>query len=89
MDRAAWWATARGVAKTRTPLSNYQCGFRGGSDGKEAARSAGDPGWIPGSGASWRRDWHPAPVLLPGESDGQRSLAGCSPWARKRVRRDD
>ena len=29
---------------------------------------------------SWRRQWHPTPVLLPGEPQGQRSLAGCSPW---------
>ena len=30
-----------------------------------------------------RRQWHPTPVLLPGESHGQRSLAGCSPWGRE------
>ena len=29
-----------------------------------------------------RRQWHPIPVLLPGESHGQRSLEGCSPWGR-------
>ena len=29
-----------------------------------------------------RRQWHPTPVLLPGESDGWRSLVGCSPWGR-------
>ena len=29
-----------------------------------------------------RRQWHPTPVLLPGESHGQRSLVGCSPWGR-------
>ena len=27
-----------------------------------------------------RRHWHPTPVLLPGESHGQRSLVGCGPW---------
>ena len=27
-----------------------------------------------------RRQWHPTPVLLPGESHGWRSLEGCSPW---------
>ena len=27
-----------------------------------------------------RRQWHPTPVLLPGESHGQRSLVGCRPW---------
>ena len=26
-----------------------------------------------------RRQWHPTPVLLPGESHGRRSLLGCSP----------
>ena len=25
----------------------------------------------------WRRQWHPTPVLLPGESQGWRSLVGC------------
>ena len=29
---------------------------------------------------SWRRRWHPTPVLLPGKSHGRRSLVGCSPW---------
>ena len=28
----------------------------------------------------WRRARQPTPVLLSGESQGQRSLAGCSPW---------
>ena len=31
---------------------------------------------------TWRRQWHPTPVLLPGESHGWRSLVGCSPWGR-------
>ena len=31
----------------------------------------------------WRRKWKPTPVLLPGESHGQRSLAGYSPWGCK------
>ena len=29
-----------------------------------------------------RRQWHPTPVLLPGKSQGWRSLVGCSPWGR-------
>ena len=29
-----------------------------------------------------RRRWHPTPVLLPGKSNGWRSLVGCSPWGR-------
>ena len=32
---------------------------------------------------SWRRQWHPTPVLLPGKSHGCRSLVGCSPWGGK------
>jgi len=32
---------------------------------------------------SWRRQWHPTPVLLPGKSHGQRSMVGCSPWGRE------
>ena len=30
-----------------------------------------------------RRHWQPTPVLLPGESHGQRSLVGCTPWVTK------
>ena len=33
----------------------------------------------------WRRAWHPTPVLLPGKSHGQRSLAGYSPWGQKEL----
>jgi len=32
---------------------------------------------------TWRRQWHPTPVLLPGKSHGQRSLLDCSPWGRE------
>ena len=32
----------------------------------------------------WRRKWQPTPAFLPGESRGQRSLAGCSPWGHKK-----
>ena len=31
----------------------------------------------------WRRAWQLTPVFLPGESHGQRSLAGYSPWDHK------
>ena len=31
----------------------------------------------------WRRAWQHIPVILPGESHGQRSLAGYSPWGHK------
>ena len=31
----------------------------------------------------WRREWLPTPAFLPGESHGQRSLMGYSPWGLK------
>ena len=67
-------------------------GSPGGSEDKASACNVGDPGSIPGLGRSlgwedlwvgkipWRRKWQPTPVFLPGESPGQRSLLGCSPW---------
>ena len=61
--------------------------------GKEPACHARDVAGvgdsIPGLGRfPWRRKWQPTPVFLPGESPGQRSLVGYSPWGRKRVRHD-
>ena len=32
---------------------------------------------------AWRMEWLPTPVFLPGESHGQGSLAGYSPWGLK------
>ena len=29
------------------------------------------------------QQWHPSPVLLPGKSQGQRSLVDYSPWSHK------
>ena len=31
----------------------------------------------------WRRAWQPTPIVLPGESHGQRNLASYSPWGCK------
>ena len=28
----------------------------------------------------WRRKWHPTPLFLPGESQGQDSRVGCRLW---------
>ena len=47
-------------------------------------REVRDTGSISGSGRfPWRRAWQPTQVFLPGESHGQRSLAGYSPWGHK------
>ena len=43
-----------------------------------------DAGSIPWVGKiPWRKKWQPTPVFLPGESHGQRSLVGYSPWSHK------
>ena len=52
-------------------------GFPGGSDGKDSACNAGDPDSIPGLGRSPGEGNATHSSLLPGESHGQRSLAGC------------
>ena len=62
--------------------------FLGGLDGKESAHNVGDPGSIPGfdpwvGKISWRREWQPTPVFLPGESQGHRNLVSRSQWAHK------
>ena len=36
----------------------------------------------------WRRKWQPTPVFVPGESHGQRSLAGYNPWGHKNLDTD-
>ena len=65
-------------------IVSYHTGLPDSSDSKESVYNAGDLGSIPGSGRPpWRRAWQPTPVFLPGESHGQRSLAGYSPWGRK------
>ena len=47
--------------------------FPSGSDGLQCGRPRFDP-WV--RKIPWRSDWLPTPVFLPGESHGQRSLAG-------------
>ena len=62
-DRGAWWVAVYGVAQSCIRLKGFSSsssngtaavlpGFAGGSDGKESACNAGDPGSIPGSGRS-------------------------------------
>ena len=58
-------------------------GFPDGLGGQESAcqcRRHKRPRFLPWLGnIPWRRAWQPTPVSLPGESHGQRSLAGYSP----------
>ena len=62
-------------------------GFPSGTGSQESAcqrrgwkRRSFDP-WSGNISSS--RKWQPAPVFLPGESHGQRSLAGYSPWSHE------
>ena len=58
-------------------------GFPGGASGKESTsqcrrrKRCGFNPWV--RKIPWRRAWQPTPVFLPGESHGQKSLAGYSP----------
>ena len=60
--------------------------FPGGSDGKESACHAGDPGLIPGLGRS-PGGGHGSPLQYSGLENphGRRSLVGYSPWGRKEL----
>ena len=71
----------------KSPCLSFIMDFPGGASGEEPAcqcrrckRSRLDP-WV--RKISWRRAWQPTPVFLPGESHGQRSLVGYSPWDHK------
>ena len=62
-------------------------GIPGDASGEEPAcqcrrckRHRFDP-WV--GKIPWRTAWQPTPVFLPGESNGQRSLVGYSPWGHK------
>ena len=61
--------------------------FPAGASGKEPTcqsrrrmRHQFDP-WV--RKIPWRKAWQPTPILLTGESHGQRNLAGCSSWGHK------
>ena len=67
-----------GVGKSR---HKNKPSFPGGSDSKESACNLGDLGSVSEvRKIPWSRKWQPTPVFLPGESLGQRSLTGYSPW---------
>ena len=64
-------------------------GFPGGTVVKNLPANAGDVGECGFDpcvrSILWRRACQPTPVLLPGESHGQRSLMGYSPWGCKEL----
>ena len=66
-----------------------QLGFPGSASGKESTcqcrrrNRLGFNPWV--AKIPWRRAWQPTPVFLPGDSQGQRSLAGNSPQGHKEL----
>ena len=64
------------VGKDKEPDKEPACQCR------RHKRHGFDP-WV--SKIPWRRAWHPTPVFLPGESQGQRNLAGDSPQGHKEL----
>ena len=61
----------------------FNMGFPGGTDGKESACNAGDPGSFPESGRS-PREGNGNPLQYSClENPTDRSLAGYSPWGHK------
>ena len=62
-------------------------GFPSGVSGKKKKKTTSPPNakdkrhgfdpWV--EKIPWKRAWQPTPVFLPGESHGQRNLAGYSP----------
>ena len=55
----------------------------GGSDGKESTCNEDMPVGSLGQEDPLEEKWQLTPVFLPGESHGQRSLVGYSPWGHK------
>ena len=66
------------------PSNIFHCGLPCWLSLKESAsqcrRHGFDP-WV--EKIPWTRKWQPTPGFVPGKSNGQRSLAGYSPWGRK------
>ena len=52
--------------------------------GRESTCNAGRNGFDPWvRKIPWRRKWQPTAVFLPGQSHGQRKLAGYNPWGHE------
>ena len=82
-NEASWLVTLR--SSLSAPFSLF-AGFPGSAVVKNppAMQETWDT-WVTSLGQKtpWRRKWWPTSVFLPGESHGQRSLAGYSPWGHK------
>ena len=66
------------IGRSNSKESAYQCG--------SLRRHGLDP-WV--RMVPWRRAWLSTPIFLPEESQGQRSLAGYSPWGQTELDRTE
>ena len=64
-----------GAREVRSPCTTLRWGRAPGKPSLAGACWAKDS-------AKRRRQWHPTPVFLPGESQGRGSLVGCCLWGR-------
>ena len=72
IEVASQWAILKITGGVSGKESTYQC--------RTYKRHGFDP-WV--RKIPWRKAWQPIPVIFPGESHGQRSLAGFGPWDHK------
>ena len=84
-DRGAWWAAVSGVAQSRTQLKRFSSSSSSKGPACQCRRRKTcrfNP-WV--GKIPWRRKWRESvwAVFLPGESHGQRSLAGYGPQGCK------
>ena len=76
----------RAVRMEQALRSTVFMGFPGGSDGEESACNVGDLGSIPGLGRSpGGGHGNPLQYSCLENPQGQRSLAGYSPWGSKEL----
>ena len=77
------WASSLSFQRIKSGIRKTM-GCPGDLDSKESACQCRRPGFDPWVGKlPWRREWLPIPVFLPGESHGQKSLAGYSSRGHK------
>jgi len=95
-SRSWWWAGKPGILQPmgsqrvldlteRLNNDNKGCGgLPWWLSGKQSTCQYRRNGFNPWMGKTpWRRAWQPTPVFLHGESHGQRSQVGYSPWGHK------
>ena len=86
MDRGVWQATVHRVARVGHDLECRHLVLEASLVTQKVKNlpAVWETGFNPWVGKiPWRREWQPTPVFLSGESNGQRSLVGCSSWVSK------